>query len=248
VSDLLGLVSPSEWTLIVLWVAASAYVHGIIGFGMGLLVAPVVYLIDPLFVPAPLMINGFLMVTVMAWRERSAIFWPGVWWAVLGCTLGTAGGAVLLRGISATGFSIALGLLLLFAVVLSLVSGHLRPARTNSFGAGALSGFMGVITSVGGPPVALLYQNEAGKRIRATLSAYFVLAGLISFAGLRWAGRLNGTEVAYALLLLPGVAIGYGVSMVTARRLSERVIRPAILLLCAVGAAAILARALWPAA
>ena len=39
---------------------------------------------------------------------------------------------------------------------------------------------MGTAASIGGPPMALLLQNESGNRIRANLAVFFVIGSFIS--------------------------------------------------------------------
>ena len=51
------------------------------------------------------------------------------------------------------------GGLILLGVCLSLSGLRLPPIRGVLVGAGALSGVMGTVASIGGPPMALLYQD-----------------------------------------------------------------------------------------
>ena len=66
------------------------------------------------------------------------------------------------------------------------------------FGAGVLSGFMGTVSGIGGPPVALLYQHESGRTLRATLPRYFLVGGAITMVTLVAVGKLGRAELLQA--------------------------------------------------
>jgi uncharacterized protein len=57
--------------------------------------------------------------------------------------------------------------------------------------AGAASTYMGTITAVGGPPIALIYQNQKGPLVRANMSAFFLVASFFSLTALVTAGYLG---------------------------------------------------------
>ncbi|OSP39984.1 hypothetical protein B7767_28705 [Streptomyces sp. 13-12-16] len=71
--------------------------------------------------------------------------------------------------------------LLIAGVVLTGVAvsaaGYVPRARRSSvFLAGTASGLMGTATSIGGPPMAMVWQRLSGPRLRATMSAFFLAA------------------------------------------------------------------------
>jgi hypothetical protein len=111
--------------------------------------------------------------------------------------------------------------------------------------AGTLSGIAGTISSIGGPPMALVYQHERGPSVRGTMSAIFVVGTWISIAGLWWAGRFGNVELLLGLVLMPAILAGFAVSRYTAAWLDRRRTRPAILAVSAVSALVILVRAIY---
>ena len=48
---------------------------------------------------------------------------------------------------------------------------------------------MGSITSIGGPPMALVYQHRTGPELRATLALFFVFGSSLSILLLTWSAR-----------------------------------------------------------
>ena len=71
---------------------------------------------------------------------------------------------------------------------------------------------MGTLGSIGGPPVALIYQDASPQKLRATLSGYFIFGTFISMAALIPAGKFGLEELKLSLLLLPGIVAGFLVS------------------------------------
>mgnify|MGYP001444100149 FL=1 len=63
--------------------------QGSVGFGMGLLASPILMLIEPRFVPAPILLSTFCLTSFLAVREWDAIDVDGLRWAVVGRTGGT---------------------------------------------------------------------------------------------------------------------------------------------------------------
>ena len=92
------------------------------------------------------------------------------------------------------------------------------------------------------PPMALLYQREAGPKIRGTLAAYFTVGVTLSLIGLSTVGRFGMREVVLSLQLVPGVLVGYFLSRGAARRLDRGYIRKAVLVLSAAAAVGVIVR------
>jgi uncharacterized membrane protein YfcA len=111
-------------------------------------------------------------------------------------------------------------------------------------GAGLLSGFMGTTATIAGPPLALAYQNETGDRLRGSLAGNLFIGALISLAAIVAVGRFGATELRAACVLLPGVVAGYLASGRTRRLVDRGYTRPAVLLVAALGAVALIIREL----
>ncbi len=237
-------VSPLEAIAVCAIVALGACIQGSIGFGWAMLSAPFIVLIEPDFVPAPMILSGLVLTLLMTCRERKFIDIRGVKWMSLGSVPGIAGAASVMSVISAMGFTITFSILVLLAVALSAIGLSVMLSNRNLFLAGLLCGFMGTMSSIGGPPVALIYQHAKGNQLRGTLSAFFVICGVLALIGLTMAGWMGTNELKLALILIPGLVIGYVVSRFTARILDKYSLRPAVLILSALAAVTVLARAL----
>jgi uncharacterized membrane protein YfcA len=222
--------------------AIASAVQGSVGFGLNLLAAPILALIDPDFVPGPAMAAGLVQTIIMAGRERRNIEYGDIGWAAVGRVAGTSGGVLVLSIANSSQANIVFGSLVLVGVALSLVGLRLRPSPRVLVGAGCLSGVMNTISSIGGPPIALVYQHERGAKLRGTLAGHFVAGASISLAGLIVSGHYVASDVVATAVLLPGVLLGFPLARPLTRVIDSRSARPAILALAALSAAAVIAR------
>jgi len=230
------------WACLV--VAVGSLLQGAVGFGLSLIAAPLVTLIDPTLVPGPLLMAALVLPVLTARRDRSWIDLRGVRWALVGRVPGSILGAAMLSGLSPRYMSLAVGLVVLAGVAMTASGIHLRPRGPTLLVAGVLSGFMGTTAAIGGPPLALVYQHAEGPRLRGTLAGYFVVAAAISIAVLALAGRFGRHDVLAGVALLPGVVLGYSLSHRAARWVDRGFTRHAVLLVSALAALALVIRAL----
>jgi uncharacterized membrane protein YfcA len=230
-----GFASLEVLALAVVTVGLGAVLQGCIGFGLSLLAAPVLLMIDPSLVPGPLIVATLTLILLSAWRERHAIDLRGVGWVLAARVPGTLAGAVLLAVVSRGALSVLVGALVLLAVLLSLGLGRFERTRPLMVAAGFLSGVMGTVAALGGPSVAVLYQHEHGPKIRATLAAILAAGTSMSLVGLALAGRFGLAELGRGLILVPAVLAGLFASNFALGLLDMRRMRVAVLLLASVG-------------
>jgi uncharacterized membrane protein YfcA len=217
-------------------VGLGAALQGAVGYGMGLLVTPVLVLIEPRMIPGPFLLAALFLTVSMTLRERQALNLQGVAWLVIGLLPGALLGVWVLTRLPQGAFNIAFGAAILLAVLIS-ASGLRLPTRRGVLGAaGFLGGVMSILAGMSGPPAALVLQDEAPQRLRATLSAFFIANSLVSIALLIPAGRFGVYELELAAVQLPGILLGYLASDRRVRRLGGRSLRPVILGLSALTA------------
>lgn len=226
-------------------VAIGAALQGSIGFGLGVFAVPLLLLFAPAFVPGPLLASSILLTVLLAHHDRAGINWHDLSWALSGRVCGIAVAAAFIATVSPQALGLWSGGLVLFAVVLSASGIHVAPAPRSLLAAGALSGVLGTAVSIGGPPIALVYQHQTGPRLRGTLATYFLIGVSLSLAGLRVAGRFGLPELRLAGYLLPGIFVGFLVSRRTTHLLDRGYTRPAILVFSAVSSVLVIARALF---
>ncbi|MFM8267094.1 MAG: sulfite exporter TauE/SafE family protein [Ilumatobacteraceae bacterium] len=218
-----------EWVVAVSAVAVGACAQGSLGFGLGMVAAPVLALTDPDFIPGPLLIVAMLLTLMVAFGERGGIDWKGLRWAIVGRVPGSVLGTAAVVVLPERGLIVLFAVLVLIGVGLSAAGWRVDPNRVSLFSAGAASGFMGSITSIGGPPMALLYQHRRGPELRATLAGFFVFGSTLSISLLLLAGEMGTADIGRAGILAPAMLLGFGASRRLAPYLDRGFMRPALL-------------------
>ena len=224
--------------------ALGSFVQGSVGFGHNLIAAPVFALVDERLVPGPAIASAGVLVLLTVVRDRSGLHLGEVGTALIGRVPGTILAAVAVAVLSADHLGVAFAVLVLLAVGITASGVHVRPTRATLVGAGALSGFMGTATSIGGPPMAMLYAGEEGRRLRGTLAGFFVTGIAMSLVALTVTGSFGIEELRLSLLPVPAIVVGFALSSWGARRLDAGRTRPAVLAVAVLSAVSVLGDAL----
>jgi uncharacterized membrane protein YfcA len=228
--------------LVISIVTVGSVIQGSVGFGLGPLAVPLLFLIDPIFIPGPLILAALLLTLLMFFRERAAVDFHGMQWAILGRVIGTLVGAFVLTIVSGSQMVLLLAGLVILAVIINASGLRVKPVSWTILGAGTLSGFMAIVAAIGGAPMALIYQDEAGPRIRSTLAGIFVIGIILALVSLIVIGRFGYVELLVALLMMPGILIGYYISSRTKKYLDRGYIRIAVLSVSALAAMVLVIR------
>ena len=207
---LASLANPWSLTAVLAIVFFGAIVQFGLGMGFGLTAAPLLAIIDPQLVPAPTLFMGFMTAVIGAWREREEIVWREVSLGTIGRITGIVMAVIILASLPSRNlFELIFGLMVGLAVILSIAGWRLPFSIFNISAMGFVSGIMGTITSVGAPPMAIVYQNREARKARPTLAAFFALGCALSLIGLYVSGWANEKHFLTALIMLPGVGAGY---------------------------------------
>lgn len=141
---------------VLLFVAAC--VQGSIGFGLGMLAAPLIALIRPDLLPALILLLAFGMSLAMWGRDRGAVEWSVVGWSLLGRVRGSALGAFAVAMLPVAGLKVVLASAVILGALTSLIGWKPGYSPRNSVTAGAVGGFLGTSTAIGGPPLSLIMR------------------------------------------------------------------------------------------
>ncbi len=220
--------------------AIGAFVQGSVGFGHNLIAAPVFALVDDRLVPGPAIASAAVLVLLTVVRDRQGLHVGEVGIALVGRVPGTVLAAVAVAALPPDDLAVFFAGLVLVAVAITASGFAVRPTRSTLLGAGALSGFMGTATSIGGPPMAMLYAGEEGRRLRGTLAGFFLVGTSMSLVALVLAGTFGAEEARLSLLPVPGIVAGFVVSGRGARRLDAGHTRPAVLTVAGAAALSVL--------
>lgn len=225
-------------------VFVGAVVQGGVGFGLGLVAAPVLTMLDPTLMPGAIQVVNVtlpLFTLAVEWRR---VDWRGLGFAVLGRLPGSALGALIVVYVSVQALGILVGVMVLVAVGLTAWALSIPRNGLTISGAGFVSGITGTATGIGGPPMALVYQNAKGPQIRATLAMFFFLSAAQSLTILWFVDRLPVRALTSGALLIPFMVAGFLVSGPLRRYLDGGRVRAAILCVAAVSALALIVQSL----
>ncbi len=217
-----------DWGLVAVLAIAmvgAACLQSSIGFGMGMVLAPLMSVVMPSALPGSVILTAVVLTTFGLARERAHLDLRDTGWALVGRVPGTLVGVVLIVLVSKTGLAWIVAAAVAAGLVLTASGWRPRPSRVGLAVAGATSGVMGTATSIGGPPMALIWQGRDGPQMRSAMSAFFLLGSLLSLAGLAIAGAITREAMIMAAVFAPAAIAGHLISHVVIRVLDARRLR-----------------------
>jgi uncharacterized membrane protein YfcA len=215
------------------------------GLGAGLIIVPLLALVSLIFVPGPLVLASMALSGLMAYQGRREIDGRGLPLLLAFLFVGVVLGAYSISAIPAQRAGIAFGVLVLIAVAVSAAMPRLERSIPVAVGAGVSSGFMGAISGIGAPILALLYQHEKPRVLRATLGFIFFVSSIAILICLHFAGRFGWQETWLGLALVPGYVLGFLVAPPIARMLDRGNSRFAVLFISSLSAIVLIARSVF---
>lgn len=203
----------------------ATFVRATLGFGEALIAVPVLALIMPIQIAAPLAV--LISITVAAailvqdWRHlhlRSAS------WLILSTMIGTPLGLLLLTRVPSNFVKAGLGLVIVAFSLYGLLRRELVALKDDrliwvfGFSAGVLGGAYGM----NGPPLAIYgtLRGWSTQRFRATLQGYFLVASMLAMAGYWLAGLWTSDISHYYLAALPSVVLAVLLGRLIASRMN----------------------------
>jgi uncharacterized membrane protein YfcA len=221
-------------------VFVGAIVQGGVGFGLGLVGAPVLTILDPGLMPGAIQVVNLTLPLLTLAAEWRKVDWRGLGFAVLGRIPGSVIGAFIIVYISVHSRGIFVAVMVLLAVALTARALSVPRNGVTVTSAGFVSGITGTATGIGGPPIALVYQNAKGPQIRATLAMFFFLSAAQSLAILAMVDELPGRALGTGAVLIVPMVLGFLVSGRLRRYLDGGKVRAAVLVVAAASAVALI--------
>ena len=225
-------------------VLGASVLGGVTGFGFSLVCAPLLLLAGlPLadVVVVNLVISGTTRVAT-AVRLRHFVNRRRAGWLVVGCAPGLLLGFLVRDAVDDAALKVGAGAIAVLVAAYLLVwppeprSGDARPPpRLQSAVAGALGGFLGITTSLNGPPpVILLSRQRAEQReFVADMAVFLIVGNGLALLLLQFGGDLPLDRVGLLLACwLPVALMGNAVGLAYGSRLPAELFR--LLTLCLV--------------
>jgi len=228
--------------LIALAVLLGSFVQAVVGLGVGLVTAPVIAVLEPALMPALPLWFGLLVSGLSVAVERQDIDWHAIGWTVPARIPGTVVGVWLVLVFGPRELGVAVAVMVLVAVAVSLRAVSVPVNRATLLLAGFTSGATGTATSIGGPPIALLFQHRSPSEARATLAVFFFAGTVLSTVGLALAGALPLASLVIAALVSPLLLAGLYIGIRVRGRVPREQFRLAVLAVCAASAVVLLVK------
>ncbi|WP_158284794.1 sulfite exporter TauE/SafE family protein [Oricola cellulosilytica] len=243
-SDAFSTIAYWQYALAYGVIAFAAIVQYRIGVGFGLFAAPVIALFAPELVPVPIIALTLFTATAAMVNQRNGFDWREIGWSVAGRFAGSlVAVAILAQLTDQKQFMLVFGLLIALAVAMSLAGFRFRFTRRLLFTMGAISGLTATITSVGGPPMAIAYQDQKPERARPNMSAFFALGCVIVLAVRQVNGFNTTADLVHSIVLLPALFIGIKLAPAF-EGVIDRNFRTMLLVVCGLSALLLIWRAL----
>lgn len=207
----------------------ASFVRGLTGFGMAILLVPILALALPP-VEAVVLANALsLMIGVTEVRQLVREAERSAW--VIGALV-VAATPVGLYALSLTGADVArlVIALIAFSAFLAILlprRGSAMPGRLVTGAVGVLSGLMTGYAGMPGPPVVPYYAGRDLPRstIKASMLLVFVIAASAGLLSATWLGILRWELVVFALVMLPVILIGNRLGAAVSGRISDPIWR-----------------------
>ncbi len=226
-------------------IIVGAITQSAIGIGFGV---PACFLVlfEPSMVPSCIVLMGTFLAFSNALLSLKDVIKIDLAYSFSGRVVGSLISIPLISlTIGTKSYLLIFGILLLITVFLSAKNWNVVANKKNIAIAGACSGFMGTLIGIGGPPMAIVYQNKSAKNVVATLNMFFGIGALFSVLLLIYIDLINFREVMRCLFLAPAVIIGIilGRHKIVKNYVNKN-LKKLILIICFISALIVLGQAL----
>jgi uncharacterized protein len=237
--------SPSTIVVVIVVVTFGSFVQSVAGFGMNLLAVPVLLLAGAEeLVPGALLVVLFSQSLSMALRERGQADWNVLRWFLPVRVLGTISGVFVATRLSGDGTTYLTCALVLAATLLSMAGWRVPATPGPWMATGFASGFSNVISSIGGPPLALALVDHTPPAHRATQGWSGMFGSVMSVSLLALAGDFEISNLWWGIGLIPTIVVGSTLGGFARQRLpTADSLRPWVWTIAIVGSLAAIARA-----
>lgn len=205
--------TPFSWLLSVSVVIAAGVVRGFAGFGAAMIIMPGLSLIyrpiDALAILTVIDIPATLQLLPAAIRQAR---WRQVFLLASGAAVAIPLGLWIMVNVDREIMRrVIAGMVLLYVAVLALGWRYRKtPGRALIFGVGAVSGFLGGSTGMGGPPIIvfLMSGSHQASAIRGSILAYFAVTTVIYLGLFGWRYDVLTHQMWWHALILTPIYVG----------------------------------------
>lgn len=195
---------------VILVAFAATLIRSALGFGEALFAVPLLALLLPLTVAAPLaVLISITIAAIIVVQDWQKIHLRSTGWLVFATLFGIPLGLLLLTSSHQQMAKMALAMVLFAFSAYSLFGRKPLHLKTDNwmwlFGCGFFAGILGGAYGMNGPPLAIYgaMRRWSPQHFRATLQGYFLPASILGMAGYWFAGLWVPAVTHYYLISLP---------------------------------------------
>ncbi len=220
----------TPWLLTVCVVLFAAFIRGVAGFGLALILAPILlHILKPTDVVTINLFLGLISNILVLSYSLKKVNLKSIFPMVISSFLGIPIGVWIITVISPSISRILVGGVTVFFAI-PLVLGFSKTFKQEKlFGSisGFLSGILASSTSLGGPPVVLFMHSQNWKKdtIHPNLATYFSFLNVSSLVALSVSGLIDAQTIINAVSLAPALLIGTGLGILIFRKINTRYFR-----------------------
>ena len=210
----------------------AAIVNGALGYGFSSITVPLalLFLANRVLNPALVLIEVVLNAYVL-WvnREAFALVWRRMTPMIVGLIPGIAIGTVILSQLNPGWVRFATFVVLLPLILLQ-AAGYRRPIRSERSVSLAFGGGLGVlysVTTISGPPLAIMLNNQglAKKDFRAALGLVRLAESSMTAVAYAYAGLFSMTSIALIPWIVPSIVVGVPIGAFIIQRMRAETFR-----------------------
>ena len=210
----------------------AAIVNGALGYGFSSITVPIALLfltnrvLNPALVPIEVALNAYVL-----WVNRDAL--PRVWRRVLPIVIGLLPGVILGTMIVSQvnpGWLRFGTFIVLLPLILFQAAGYRRPIRSERSVGFVFGGGVGVlysVTTISGPPLAVMLSNQGltQRDFRAALGFIRLAESSFTAIAYAYAGLYSSQSLALIPYILPSIAVGVPIGAYIIRRIRPETFR-----------------------
>ncbi len=218
-----------DWSLLLMLAVLflATFIHSAFGFGEALVAVPLLALMMPIEVAAPVaVLVSITVATVVVAQDWRHVHFRSAGWLTFATLFGTPLGLLLLVTVDERIVKAILAVMIIGFSVHCMLSRRLPVLVDDRLVGwfGFAAGIMGGAYGMNGPPL-VIYGSLRGwspQHFRATLQGYFLPASLMGMGGYWLAGLWTPTVTGLYLRALPAVAVAIFLGRAVNQRLNER--------------------------
>ena len=211
---------------------AAAIVNGALGYGFSSITVPIALLfltnrvLNPALVPIEVALNAYVL-----WVNREALpaVWRRVFPIVVGLMPGVAVGTALVSELNPGWLKFGTFLALL-PLILFQAAGYRRPIKSERSVGFAFGGGVGVlyaVTTISGPPLAVMLSNQGltKRDFRAALGFIRLAESAFTAVAYTYAGLYSMESMGLIPFILPSIVIGVPIGAAVIQRIRPETFR-----------------------